>query len=122
MGQRFHGNFTNTDVDALETLAEIRIPAEAETLWVQFLVATADLTDFDVAYRLHPSAGYFSIATVAADFTTPEGPVLGASGDLGVAAAGATVHWLRLDVRGVDQVRLQAAGANTVVTGYYGGY
>jgi len=71
-----------------------------------------------VDYRAHSSGTYFNVASVAGDYTTPNAPVLKASGDLTIA--GVASHWLKLDVVGVESVRLQAAGTSSSVTGFWG--
>ena len=115
------GYFENLDVDTIETLADIPVKGQ-ETLFVSFVVdnSTANLSAFTAAFRVATGAGFFTIASTATDFTVPAGPVLGASGDLTTAAKGTTVHWLRLDVRGVEMVRLEAAGTSSSVVGYFG--
>ena len=114
-----NGTFSNADVDAIETLVEVRCK-DAEEMYVSFVVGTANLSDFNVDFRCHPQGGWFTVASVAADYTTPEGPILGASGDLTTAASGATVHWLKLDVKAAHDVRIQAAGTSSTVTGHWG--
>lgn len=121
MGQTFQGAFSNTDVDTAETILEIQVRT-IEELWIEFVVGTANLSAFTVALKVREDGNWFTVASAAGDYTTPEGPILGASGDLTVAASGATVHWLKLDVRGVDAVRLQAAGTSSTVAGSFGGY
>lgn len=111
------GTLSNLDVDSIETIAEIDV-ANANILYVQFTVATAAFTDFNVDYRAHASGTYFTVAGVSADYTTPNAPVLKASGDLTVA--GIASHWIKLDVQGVESVRLQAAGTSSSVTGFWG--
>ena len=113
-----HGTFSNGDVDAIETILEIHC-GEAEEMWITFTVATAALTDFNVDFRAHPSGPYVTVASVAADYTAPEGPILGASSDLTIAGTSGT-HWLKLNVKGVDTLRLQAAGTSSVIAGHYG--
>lgn len=72
---------------------------------------------FNVQGKVHPDGAYMTILTVAADYTTPAGIVVDASGDLTVLAAGAT-GWLILDALAFISIRLQAsanvAGATTV--------
>lgn len=114
------GTFTNSDVDTSEKIVEITISHYLEVLWISFLVGTANLSAFTVEYCLNDN-NYFTVASAAADYTTPEGPVLGASSDLTTAASGSTVHWLKLDVQGVEKVRIKAAGTSSTVTGSYKG-
>lgn len=113
------GKFTNSDVDSIEDLATIDVEG-ANVLWVQFLCTVAALTAFTVEYRAHPAAPWFTIASAGSDYTSPGGPMLGASGDLTTAAASSSaVRWLKLNVQGVSAVRLRAAGTSSVVVGYY---
>lgn len=113
------GVFSNTDVDASEDVATIDV-RDYNTLFLSFLVGTANLTAFVVVIKVAPGGDELTIASASAHYTSPSGVVLGASGDLTTAAAGATPHWLRLDVRGVDTVILRAAGTSSTVTGDYG--
>ncbi len=119
MSTAINGTFSNADVDTIETLLEVRV-RDQEEMYVSFVVGTANLSDFNVDFRAHPAGDWFTVASVAADYTTPEGPILGASGDLTVAAFGATVHWLKLSVKGAHDVRLQAAGTSSTIAGYWG--
>lgn len=124
MNTRTQGAFSNSDVDSLETLVEIPV-TEIEDLWFEFInsASGAVLTGFSIDFRLRSAGNYFVIADATADFTTPEGPVLGCSGDLTQAAAdNSTVHWCRLNVRGVEMVRLRAAGTSSIIAGSFGGY
>lgn len=115
---RNRGEFSNSDIDALETLVEIPVH-EHENLWVEFVVGVADFSEFVVSFKIHPDGDYFAIASAAADYTAPEGPILGAQGDLTIAADGATVYWLSLDVKGVYMVKLAAAGTSSTTQGYW---
>lgn len=110
------GTISNLDIDSNETIAEIDVSG-FPVLWIRFTVAVASLTAFSVAFRLTGTDPYFTIASASGDFTTPEGPILGASGDLTGAAAGS--HWLKLDVAGIQTVRLQGAGSSSTVVGVY---
>lgn len=111
------GAISNLDVDALETVATIDV-ANAAILYIQFTVAVASLTDFNVDYRADATGSYFTVASVAGDYTTPNAPVLKASGDLTAAAAG--THWLKLDVEGIESVRIQASGTSSTIVGSWG--
>ena len=123
MNSIFTGTISNTDVDAAEDIVEIsndhvdRPPADR--LWISFTVTTADLTAFVVQYKTHADGSYFNVASAAGDYTTPNNPVVDASGDLTVAAAGSTVHWVCLNVRGIHSIKIRAAGANTIIAGHY---
>lgn len=113
------GTISNADIDTIEDVATIDVTGFTN-LFISFLVGTATLTAFRVDFRVHSSGDWFNIASVGGDYTFPAGPMLGASGDLTVAASGSTVHWLKLDVTGVQAVRLQAAGTSSTITGHYG--
>lgn len=120
MGIEFKsGTISNTDIDSLEELVVIELKNK-QRLWLSFLVGVANLSAFSVDFQMHAEGDWVVIASAAADFTTPEGPVLGASGDLTTAAFGSTVHFLNLDVQGVYAVRLRAAGTSSTITGHYG--
>jgi NADP-dependent 3-hydroxy acid dehydrogenase YdfG len=112
------GVISNADVDAIEDIATIDAAA-LRTIWVSFTVATAALTSFVVQFKCHSSGTFDTVASVAGDYTAPEGPIMGASGDLTVAGVGS--HFLKLDVEGVNEVKLRAAGTSSVITGYWGG-
>lgn len=115
-----NGVISNQAVTTLEDVAVIDVRG-AEVLQFSFVVGSANLTAFDVAGRVASGGGWFTIATAAGDYTTPNHPVLDASGSLVTAAAGATVHWAKIDVRGLESVRLQASsGTSSTITGHYG--
>lgn len=112
------GQFVNDDVDASESVMEIDA-TRVSRMWIQFTVAGNALTGFIVQFRCNPNAAFDTIASIASDYTAPEGPILGASGDLTTAAVGS--HWIKLDVSGLDRIKFLAAGTNSVITGYFGG-
>jgi len=114
-----NGTFTNYDVDSSEDVTTIHVRG-MDSVFISFVVGTANLTAFTVEYRSHASGGWFTVASAAADYTSPEGPILGASGDLTIAASGATVHWIKLNVKGARDVRIKAAGTSSTVVGHYG--
>lgn len=117
--QFVQGAFSNSDVDSSEDVLILGVRGH-EILNLSFVVGTADLTGFTVEFRYHDEGGWASIASASADYTTPEGPILGVSGDLTAAASGSTVHFLSLDIRGVSGVRIKAAGTSSTITGHYG--
>lgn len=117
--QFVQGAFSNSDVDSSEDVLILGTRGR-EVLNLSFLVGTANLSAFTVEFRYHADGDWATIASAAADYTTPEGPVLGASGDLTAAAFGSTVHFLSLDVRAVSGVRIKAAGTSSTITGHYG--
>ena len=112
------GVFSGT-VTALATVATI-FTRDADELFITFVVGVANLSAFDVAFRAHVNGGFGTVATVAGDYTTIGGVMVDASGNLVTAAFGATVYWLKLNVRGVESVRIQAAGTASTITGHFG--
>jgi len=108
-------NFVNLDIDALEVVATLQV-SDYSVLWLDFSVATAALSAFTVEYQIVGAGNWLPMAGVSGDFTTPNHPILKASGNL--AAAGVGIHWIKLDVRGVQNVRIKAAGTSSVVQGY----
>ncbi len=114
------GEFSNADIDSSDdTVLELKT-AGRERLNLSFTVGTADLTAFSVWFRYHESGDWVLIGSSSADYTSPEGPILGASGDLTTAAAGATIHFLNLHVSGTQSVLITAAGTSSSVAGHYG--
>lgn len=108
--------FINADVDSEEDVAVIDV-ADYKTLFLQMVVAVANLSAFKVQYRLNGEAAWLDMAVAGAAFTTPTFPVTRASGDLTAAAVGSG-HWCRLDVTAIHQVRIRAAGTSSSVTLY----
>lgn len=116
-----NGTFSNADIDAAETVVEIHV-RDNEELFLSFLVGVADLTAFAVDFKVHDDGDYFTVASAAGDYTSPAGVVLGAQGDLTIAADGATVYWLNLSVKAVHTVRIRAAGTSSTITGHFGAH
>lgn len=113
------GSFTAT-ATTLTTLATIYVRGR-DRVWITMTVTSADLTAFTVEYQVDPNGAWAAVASAAADYTTPTGPVLGASGSLVTAAAGSTVHFLVLNVFGAHAIRLKASsGTSSSVAGHYG--
>ena len=108
------GNTTLLDLDV----------SDIERIYVQIQPTVQALDAFIVAIMPHSSGAFSTIASVAADYTSPSGLMVGASGDLTILAAAAT-GWFILDTKGLARVRIQAsanvAGAATVST-YAGGH
>ena len=111
-----YGVLSQTGIGTLTTVATIDTN-ERKTLWLSFTVGVA-LTAFTVEFAVAHVGDFFTIANTGTDFTAPEGPVLGASGDLTTASI-STVHWLKLNVDGVKQVRLKASSTSGTITGNY---
>lgn len=110
-------------VPAASNTTILQLPVSGlERIVVQFAVATQALDAFLIKAKAHPDASDITLYSAAADFTTPAGLLLGASGDLTTVAAAGT-GWFIMDVRGLHEVTIQASGAvdSAVVTAYAGG-
>lgn len=117
--QFVQGTFANADVDSSEDVLILGVRGH-QTLWLSFVVGTANLTAFTVDYQMHEDGAWATTVSAGAKYTTPTQPVIVASGDLNTAASGATVHYLALNVLGVSGVRIKAAGTSSTITGHYG--
>lgn len=123
--QHASGLIDNAAVGAsLEQIALIAVNGR-ERLNIEFVVGGANLNAFEVGYQPSDSTSsdFFVVANATANFTTPaaNAAVRGASGDLTGAAAGATIHWLVLDTKGIATVRLRAStGTSGTVSGSWG--
>ena len=123
------GTISATAVSALQTvldldLTRVAVPMlSAKVLWSSFVVGTANLSAFEVQYKVHPNGDYFTVASSSTDYASTigvlTGVVLGTSGNLAAASSGTTVHFIRLDVAGVYGVRLRAAGTSSSITGHW---
>jgi hypothetical protein len=105
-------------VTTLAQIAEINT-AGFGRLYFAFTVADAALTAFEVRMRPSADGPQFTLGSVAADYTTPEGLILGASGDLTIAGTSGN-HFVFLDVRGVHEIEIWAAGTSSVVAASWG--
>lgn len=114
------GAFSNADLDSSDDTVLELITAGSERLNLSFTVGNADLTSFSVWFRYHESGDWVQMASAAADYTSPEGPILGASGDLTSAEDGSTVYFLNLNVSGTQSVLLTATGTSSSISGHYG--
>ena len=65
---------------------------------------------FVVEAKVNPDGNYIPILAVAADYTTPAGIVVDASGDLTALGAGAT-GWLILDALAFYKLKVTASAA-----------
>lgn len=101
----------------------ITIPVgEYKRLCVQVKVANQALDAFLVQARFHPGGDFLTLYSLATDFTTPKGIMIGCSGDL--TAQGVGNGWLILDVTALDAIKLLASSANvagSAVTIFVGG-
>lgn len=82
-----------------------------EQIMVHLTVASASLTGFAIKGKASPSATAATLYNTTAGFTAPAGLLLGASGDLTLAAAGA--HWFIMDTRCLEEVTLTATSGGT---------
>lgn len=119
-GNFSRGEFSNADLDSSDDTVLELITAGRARLNISFTVGNADLTSFSVWLRYHENGDWLQVAAAAADYTAPEGPILGASGDLSSAAAGSANHFLNLDVSGTQAVLITASGTSSTVAGHYG--
>jgi hypothetical protein len=101
----------------------LKLPVVGITrIFVQLSVATQALDAFIIAGKAHPDATAVTIASAAADFTSPADPIVDASGDLTTIAAAGT-GWFIMNVAGFYQITISASGAvnNAAVTIYASG-
>lgn len=96
--------------------------SQISRLALEIRVATQALDVFIVQAKVHPDGAYMTILSAIADYTTPAGIVVDASGDLNAIAA-ATTGWLIIDVLAFTSIRLLASAAvnNASVLVYAGG-
>jgi len=99
--------------DSTGTLETIDITEGARYLWAE--IANDNHKEFDVfqvQIRPHADASYFTIASVADDFTNHiKEPVLGCSADL-TSLAKNTSALLWMNVKGINSVRFRASSAS----------
>ena len=106
----------------LTTILEELIVSGLSTLGMSIDNANggAALSAFAVQFKFSKDDAWRTVASAAADFTTPNDPVNSASGDLTSLAANAS-GTLTLDIRGVYAVRIQAtANTNPATVSIYG--
>lgn len=116
MAQSKIGALVNADIDALEDVAVLDVSGFS-VMWLEFTIAVAALTAFSIEYRLSGLGNWLPMASAGADFTTPNHPVLKASGAVNTAGLGN--HWVKLDIKGVHSVRIRAAGTSSTLNGKY---
>lgn len=84
---------------------------EIARLGVEVKNSSANAFDaFVVQGKFHKDGNWVTLYSAGADFSSPTGLLIDASGDLTVLAAGAS-GWLILDVLGLFSVRIQASVA-----------
>ena len=77
---------------------------------VQVDVTVQALDAFIIQIKLHPSAAFQTLFSAASDYTSPNGLLVGASGNL-TAQAAASSGWFIMDVAGLHAVKVLASGA-----------
>lgn len=80
-------------------------------IYVQCAVTDQNLDAFIIASRSTGAAAFSTMYSVAGDYTTPKGILVGVSGDLTAQVAG-TTGWFVIDVSGVGSIRISASSAN----------
>jgi hypothetical protein len=105
---------------SLTTVTEIPVDGSIGMV-IQFTMTGQPLTSFSIGGKLSgfnngvADLDYSTLASAAAAYTTPVYPVLKASGDLNIAAAGATPHLLQMDVAAYDKIIVRAAGNGGII-------
>lgn len=92
----------NTDIIELDTTQVARLALEIKNLGANAFDA------FIVQGKANPDGAFMTLLSAAADYTSPAGIVVDASGDLTTLGAGAT-GWLILDVLAFAKIKLQAS-------------
>lgn len=105
-----HTNLAATTVPGSSTLMLSIDCIGLERIFVQLQSATAALTNLTIKARANPDASAVTIASAAADFTSPSGLIVGASGDLTVLNGSG---WFLMDVRAIERVDLYATSGGT---------
>lgn len=106
-----YNDIVATVVPAASTVMGTIHTQGAKRLFVEIAVAVASLTAFEIDARPDPAAAYVPLYSVSADFLTPRGLMVGASGDLTTQAAG--TGWFIMDVIGLESVQIKATSGGT---------
>ena len=123
---RFHRDRTQVAVtlsDETLTVIDTIMTGDRDSLSIQLANAGNVLDQFEVAGQVVVNGTFEVLFNAAADFTSPAGILIGASGDLTILADAAT-GWLLLYPKGFYGLRIRAAraaGANTILTMNSGG-
>jgi hypothetical protein len=94
----------NTDIVELDTTQVARLALEIKN------TGGAAFDAFLVQGKAHPDGDYVTLLSAGADFTSPAGIVVDASGDLTVLASAGT-GWLILDCLAFSKIKLVASSA-----------
>lgn len=112
VGTRITNNLPVTVVPASSTDMLTINTRWCSQLFVQFTVAVAALTGFAVKGKARGAAANpVTLYSIAADFTSPKGLVLAASGDLTIQGIGS--GWIALNVTGLEEVTIAMASGGT---------
>lgn len=96
---------TNQDLIELDVSGIKRI-------FMQFDVVGQALDEFKILAKAHPDAtSWVTLYSTTAQFTAPQGVLVGASGDLTLAAVGVG-YWLILDVKCFAKVKFTTSSGN----------
>lgn len=101
----------------------LRIPTRGlSRVFVQFTVTSFALDAFQIQGKACNNASPVVLYSAAADFTSPNGMIIEASGDVTTQAAGST-GWALLDVKGLFEISFWASanGGTASVDIYAGG-
>ena len=97
--------------NALSTLLEATELSSITKLAASFGLTVHAFNAFQVQAKFGVNAPYVTIASLTADYTTPKGFILAASGDLTALAIGAT-GFIEIDTTGMSSLRIQASSAS----------
>jgi hypothetical protein len=97
-------------VNGLTNLIDIDV-RDMRRIMIQVKPGANPLTGFEVHAQSATDADFVPFLAVASDYTSPQGILIGASGDLTTLAAN-TAGWLLMDVSGIATLRLKANGTN----------
>lgn len=92
------------------TLLDLNVE-HISALGIDIAVTGQDLDAFVVQGKMGRDSAYQTLYSAAADFTSPAGAVIDASGDLTVLAAAAS-GWLMLNTLGLAAVKILASSGN----------
>jgi hypothetical protein len=103
------------------TLLQVKVQG-LERIFVQLSATTQALDAFLIQGKAHADATALTLFSAGADFTSPAGLMIDASGDLTGLAASAS-GWFVMDVRGLYEVKILASAAadSATVAIYLGG-
>ena len=101
---------SKTVTTSLDLVATIPVQ-DRETLGLDIAVTTAALDQFAILGQFHPGGTFQTLFSTSADFTSPTGLLVGASGDLTAQAVGS--GFFIMDCDGLSAVQIKAASGTT---------